>query len=324
MSPHNSLLDISHNHSQRISRVLTVHFHAYSTYAYYITAQFGYWRSVHGHLHMKGLDLVWMCHSEVYSWPSFIQPVSKSILQLIMKNLLCLFFLCLFVGKSSAQILGESSEMVPKDDASEPIVLRSFEVGGSQARFTPSASNYGAIKYFLHRPLLSFLLRQDNSLLFFDYSNRKVDDAEVGLIAFGAKFDFEFLLTDYRNRFKPMIALSIIADLIQADRRGNVERDNPRLTSLCIGGGGGFNSSSRDMIFVIKAEVYVGFGTQGFSAVTGTARGFLIDAALQFPKLFGAYGIAFSYRLRQTISDYSENQYDYLFNIHSFTAGIAF
>ncbi len=65
MSPHNSLLDISHNHSQRISRVLTVHFHAYSTYAYYITAQFGYWRSVHGHLHMKGLDLVWMCHSEV-------------------------------------------------------------------------------------------------------------------------------------------------------------------------------------------------------------------------------------------------------------------
>jgi len=214
--------------------------------------------------------------------------------------------------------------MVPKDDASEPIVLRSFEVGGSQARFTPSASNYGAIKYFLHRPLLSFLLRQDNSLLFFDYSNRKVDDAEVGLIAFGAKFDFEFLLTDYRNRFKPMIALSIIADLIQADRRGNVERDNPRLTSLCIGGGGGFNSSSRDMIFVIKAEVYLGFGTQGFSAVTGTARGFLIDAALQFPKLFGAYGIAFSYRLRQTISDYSENQYDYLFNIHSFTAGIAF
>jgi len=242
-----------------------------------------------------------------------------------MKNLLCSFFSCLlFVGNSVAQILGESSDVRAKDEAGEPIVLRSFEIGGSQARFTPSASNNGEVQYFLNRPLLSFLLRQDNSLLFFDYSNRKVDGEEVGLNAFGAKFDFEFLLTDYRNTFKPMIALSIIADLIQADRRGNVERDNPRLTSLCIGGGGGFNYSTRKMICVVKGEAFVGFGTQGFSAAAGSARGFLIDAAVQFPKLIGSYGIAISYRLRYTISDYSEDRYDYLFNINSLTAGISF
>jgi hypothetical protein len=242
-----------------------------------------------------------------------------------MKNLLCSFFSCLlFVGNSVAQILGESSDVRAKDEAGEPIVLRSFEIGGSQARFTPSASNNGEVQYFLNRPLLSFLLRQDNSLLFFDYSNRKVDGEEVGLNAFGAKFDFEFLLTDYRNTFKPMIALSIIADLIQADRRGNVERDNPRLTSLCIGGGGGFNYSTRKMICVVKGEAFVGFGTQGFSAAAGSARGFLIDAAVQFPKLIGSYGIAISYRLRYTISDYSEDRYDYLFNINSLTVGISF
>jgi len=230
----------------------------------------------------------------------------------------------LFVGNSVAQILGESSDVRAKDEAGEPIVLRSFEIGGSQARFMPSASNNGEVQYFLNRPLLSFLLRQDNSLLFFDYSNRKVDGEEVGLNAFGAKFDFEFLLTDYRNTFKPMIALSIIADLIQADRRGNVERDNPRLTSLCIGGGGGFNYSTRKMICVVKGEAFVGFGTQGFSAAAGSARGFLIDAAVQFPKLIGSYGIAISYRLRYTISDYSEDRYDYLFNINSLTVGISF
>ncbi len=242
-----------------------------------------------------------------------------------MKNLLCLFFLyLLFVGNSVAQILGESSEARPKDEVTAPLVLRSFEIGGSQARFTPSEGNNGEVQYFLNRPLLSFLLRQDNSLLFFDYSNRKVDGEEVGLNAFGAKFDFEFLLTDYRKPFKPMIAISIIADLIQADRRGNVERDNPRLTSLAIGGGGGFNYSTRKMIFVVKGEAFVGFGTQGFSAAAGTARGFLIDAAVQFPKLIGSYGIALSYRLRYTISDYSEDRYDYLFNINSLTAGISF
>ena len=242
-----------------------------------------------------------------------------------MKTLLCLFFAgLLLVGNVGAQILGESSGVRPKDDAFVPLTLRSFEVGGSQARFTPSAGNDGEMQYFLNRPLLSFLLRQDNSLLFFDYSNRKVDGEEVGLNAFGAKFDFEFLLADYRQAFKPMIAISIIADLIQADRRGNVERDNPRLTSLCLGGGGGLNYSTRSMIFVAKGEVFVGFGTQGFSAAAGTARGFLIDAALQFPKLIGSYGLALSYRLRYTISDYSENRYDYLFNINSLTAGISF
>jgi hypothetical protein len=242
-----------------------------------------------------------------------------------MKILSCLFFACLLVvGNGRAQILGESSGARPKDDVFVPLTLRSFEIGGSQARLTPSAGNNGEVQYFLNRPLLSFLLRQDNSLLFFDYSNRKVDGEEVGLNAFGAKFDFEFLLTDYRQPFKPMIAISIIADLIQADRRGNVERDNPRLTSLCIGGGGGFNYSTRRMIFVAKGEAFIGFGTQGFSAVAGNTRGFLIDAALQFPKLIGSYGVAFSYRLRYTISDYSEDRYDYLFNINSFTAGISF
>ncbi|MFN3345426.1 MAG: hypothetical protein ACK4XY_11160 [Chloroherpetonaceae bacterium] len=242
-----------------------------------------------------------------------------------MKALFCLFFACLLlVGNGKAQILGESSEPRPKQEAFVPLTLRSFEVGGSQARFTPSAGNDGEVQYFLNRPLLSFLLRQDNSLLFFDYSNRRVDGEEVGLNAFGAKFDFEFLLADYRQAFKPMIAISIIADLIQADRRGNVARDNPRLTSLCIGGGGGINYSTRSMIFVAKGEAFVGFGTQGFSAVAGNTRGFLIDAALQFPKLIGSYGVAFSYRLRYTISDYSENRYDYLFNINSFTAGISF
>ncbi|MFQ3599395.1 MAG: hypothetical protein SNJ55_03995 [Chloroherpetonaceae bacterium] len=243
-----------------------------------------------------------------------------------MKKIFCLFFACLlFVGNSEAQILGESSrESRPKDEVFVPLTLRSFEIGGSQARFSPSASNTGEVQYFLNRPLLSFLLRQDNSLLFFDYSNRKVDGEDVGLNAFGAKFDFEFLLSDYRKPFKPMIAISIIADLIQADRRGNVERDNPRLTSLCLGGGGGFNFSTRRMIFVAKGEAFIGFGTQGFSAAAGTARGFLIDAALQFPKLIGSYGVAFSYRLRYTISDYSEDRYDYLFNINSFTAGISF
>ncbi len=244
----------------------------------------------------------------------------------MMKKILCFFFACLlFVGSIRAQILGESSqESRPKDEGFMPLTLRSFELGGSQARFSPSATNDGEVQYFLNRSLLSFLLRQDNSLLFFDYSNRKVDGEEVGLNAFGAKFDFEFLLADYRKSFKPMIAISIIADLIQADRRGNIERDNPRLTSLCIGGGGGFNFSNRKMIFVVKGEAFVGFGTQGFSAVAGTTRGVLIDAALQFPKLIGSYGLAFSYRLRYTISDYSENRYDYLFNINSFTAGISF
>ncbi len=243
-----------------------------------------------------------------------------------MKKLSCLFFACwLLVGSSDAQILGElSQESSPKDEAFVPLTLRSFEIGGSQARFSPSEGNTGEVQYFLNRPLLSFLLRQDNSLLFFDYSNRKVDGEDVGLNAFGAKFDFEFLLSDYRKPFKPMIAISIIADLIQADRRGNVERDNPRLTSLCIGGGGGFNFSNRRMILVAKGEAFIGFGTQGFSAAAGTARGFLIDVALQFPKLIGSYGVAFSYRLRYTISDYSEDRYDYLFNINSFTAGISF
>lgn len=236
-----------------------------------------------------------------------------------------LFLACLlFVGESAAQILGESSAERPKEEIAAPLTLRSFEIGGSQARFTPSQSNDGEVQYFLNRPLLSFLLRQDNSLLFFDYSNRKVDGEDVGLNAFGAKFDFEFLLSDYRKAFKPMIAICIIADLIQADRRGNVERDNPRLTSLCVGGGGGFNYSTRKMILVVKGEAFVGFGTQGFSAAAGNARGFLIDAALQFPKLVGSYGIALSYRLRHAISDYSENRYDYLFNINSFTAGISF
>lgn len=243
-----------------------------------------------------------------------------------MKLLFCFSFACLlFVGNSMAQILGElSQEPRPKDDVFVPLVLRSFEVGGSQARFSPSAGNTGELQYFLNRPLLSFLLRQDNSLLFFDYSNRKVDGEDVGLNAFGAKFDFEFLLADYRKSFKPMIAISIIADLIQADRRGNVERDNPRLTSLAIGGGGGFNFSTRRTIFVVKGEAFIGFGTQGFSAAAGTARGFLIDAAWQFPKLIGSYGIALSYRMRYTISDYSEDRYDYLFNINTFTAGISF
>jgi hypothetical protein len=242
-----------------------------------------------------------------------------------MKNLSFVFFACLLlVGESAAQILGESSEARPKDEVFVPLTLRSFEIGGSQARFTPSAGNNGEVQYFLNRPLLSFLLRQDNSLLFFDYSNRKVDGEEVGLNAFGAKFDFEFLLTDYRKPFKPIIAISIIADLIQADRRGNVERDNPRLTSLCIGGGGGFNYSTRNMIFVVKGEAFVGFGTQGFSAAAGSTRGLLIDTALQFPNLIGSYGIAFSYRLRYTISDYSEDRYDYLFNINSLTVGISF
>jgi hypothetical protein len=242
-----------------------------------------------------------------------------------MKNLSFVFFACLFlVGESAAQILGESSEARPKDEVFVPLTLRSFEIGGSQARFSPSEGNNGEVQYFLNRPLLSFLLRQDNSLLFFDYSNRKVDGEEVGLNAFGAKFDFEFLLTDYRKPFKPIIAISIIADLIQADRRGNVERDNPRLTSLCIGGGGGFNYSTRTMIFVVKGEAFVGFGTQGFSAAAGSTRGLLIDTALQFPNLIGSYGIAFSYRLRYTISDYSEDRYDYLFNINSLTVGISF
>lgn len=243
-----------------------------------------------------------------------------------MKKISCLFFACLLlVGNTGAQILGESSqESRPKDDAFVPLTLRSFEIGGSQARLTPSAGNNGEVQYFLNRSLLSLLLRQDNSLLFFDYSNRKVDGEEVGLNAFGAKFDFEFLLADYRKSFKPIIAISIIADLIQADRRGNIERDNPRLTSLSIGGGGGFNFSTRRMILVAKGEAFIGFGTQGFSAVAGTSRGFLIDAALQFPKLIGSYGVAFSYRLRYTISDYSESRYDYLFNINSFTAGISF
>jgi hypothetical protein len=61
-----------------------------------------------------------------------------------------------------------------------------------------------------------------------------------------------------------------------------------------------------------------------FSATAGSAKGYLLDVALQFPRLVGGYGIALSYRLRYTISDYSQNQYDYLFNINSFTAGVTF
>lgn len=234
------------------------------------------------------------------------------------------FFAWLFAGTLPAQIIGESSGERSRDDAPAPFSLRSFELGLSQARFSPSAENDGEVKYFLHRPLLSFLFRQDNALLYFDYSNRKVDGEDVGLNAFGAKFDLELFIGDERQRAKPMVAISLIADLIQADRRGNIERDNPRLTSLAFGGGGGVNVSTRNLIFVAKAEAFVGFGTQGFSAAAGSARGFLIDVALQFPRLLGSYGLALSYRLRQSISDYSESRYDYLFNINSLTAGIAF
>ncbi|MDW8436938.1 MAG: hypothetical protein RMM16_02740 [Chloroherpetonaceae bacterium] len=242
-----------------------------------------------------------------------------------MNKIAVLFFVgLLLVGETRAQIIGESSGERVREGEFEPPTLRSFEIGLSQARFSPSTENDGEVKYFLNRPLLSFLFRQDNSLLYFDYSNRKVDGKSVGLNAFGAKFDFEFFLADYRQRLKPLIAISIVADLIQADRQDNIERDNPRLTSLALGGGGGFNVSTRAFILAAKAEAFVGFGTQGFSAAAGSAKGFLIDVAVQVPRLFGSYGFAFSYRLRHAISDYSENRYDYLFNINAFTAGIAF
>ncbi len=239
-----------------------------------------------------------------------------------------IIFFSVAVGVSaSAQVIGEASSADVRQNFRE-LSLRSFEVGLSPGgNFSPLASNTFATPFNVSRVLLSAILRQDNTLLYFDYSVGNIDGfpEAVTFGSGGAKFDVDIAFgPPAPNVLRPIIPLSVVADLLFVSTRQERGSDNISLGSLGIGAGVGLAYNTRASLFVAKAEAFIAFGTQGFSPVTGLVSGVITDATFHLPQFFGAFGIAFTYRFRYTTSSFSTTQYNYLFRAHTLTAGITF
>lgn len=224
---------------------------------------------------------------------------------------------------SMAQIIGEAN--VGNDVRTTDISLGSIEAGVSTHNLTPSSTNNSSkYKFSIDRPGLAIVVYQDNVLFSFDYSNGRLDDGKkVTFLNVGAKIDFPVILTETKG-FAPQIPFSIITNFMLANGSGLSSDDQLSLSTIGVGTGLGLQYSTKRYIFVVKAEAFIAFATQSFTAESGSSNGFTANVAFQYPKVFGKIGLAISYRFNYIDTNLGDNRYDYRLKTNAITAGITF
>ncbi|NTV46334.1 MAG: hypothetical protein HGB11_07390 [Chlorobiales bacterium] len=226
-------------------------------------------------------------------------------------------------GNGYAQILGEAN--VGDDVNVSDIFLRSIEAGISFNDLSPRSSNKtDRYKFEVDRPGFAVTFHQDEVLLYFHYSSGKLDDGKkVTFFNAGAKVDFPIKLADSRG-FAVQVPVSLFTDFLITDASGLKSDDELALSSVGIGSGLGFQHSTKRYIVVLKAEAFIAFATQSFTAASGSSSGFMVNAAFQYPRLFNKIGLAISYRFHYIDTNLGENRFDYLLQTNAITAGITF
>jgi hypothetical protein len=241
-----------------------------------------------------------------------------------MLSILLLLIGMLFQSRTGdAQVLGEAN--VGDDVGSADIFLSSIEAGVSFNTLSPSSSNKSdRYKFKVDRTGLAVTLHQDNVLFYFDYSSGKLDDGKkVALFNAGAKIDFPVVLTDSRG-FALQVPISLFTDFLLTDASGLKSDDELALSSVGIASGLGVQHSTKRYILAVKAEAFIAFATQSFTTASGSSSGFMVDAAFQYPKVFGRIGVAVSYRFLYLDTNLGEDRFDYLLQTNAITAGITF
>ncbi|MBC8044094.1 MAG: hypothetical protein IAF08_11710 [Rhizobacter sp.] len=243
-----------------------------------------------------------------------------------MPRLVCtflfLFFLCIVPTSSSAQVIGGADFSPVAGGGPAELSLRSVELGVSFANLRPASDNLADNRFLVSRSSFAATLHQEGVLIYFDYSNGAIDGRTTSLFSAGARFDFDLPLS--RATFRPLVPIAVLTDVTVARGENLAERANLAFSSFGVAGGLGAQFSTRQFIVVAKALAFIAFTTQNFSAFTGTGSGGFVDVAVQYPRLFGGFGLAASYRLRYTATGYSQLEYNYGFAVNSFTLGIAF
>lgn len=248
-----------------------------------------------------------------------------------MAQLCRLFFILLIfisAARTSAQVIGESSsERIDRTGFAEP-TLRSVEAGISFMRLSPLSSNeYTGYRFTLSRPGLAVSLNQDGALIYLDYSNGDITTDTVtrgvSMLTAGVKFSID-LETNRQSSLRLLVPLAVLTDFVLASASNVSTRDNLSLSSIGVAGGLGVKFVTRRLIAVARAQAFIAFCNQGFSAITGTASGYYADATFEYPRLFGTIGFAATYRLKYAIHSLGENQFNYNAVNNALTLGITF